>query len=364
MMKQTLTFFFVLMFFNTQAVVYDSIEINRELNQHELHTKTQEYLTKYFTAKRPDKVVDELVNADLIPLHKEYILYQLLSTIAQQPPQDYHQYVVDLLKTYQVQATRDADEGPLPVAIFNLSSKAYGIENIWLAYRTEQRFNQLFNKSIPQAVTAIDVALSAQSRPQWLGIKNSISALSDEQISQLNDYLSTKVKINSGLDQLISHMGLETNNISLIKKALNSDLKSIREYTLRKSIQHFPKETAKELLLDAAQNSPDQKFSISLLHHFSDDRKVNEYLIDQLHDKQVADSAAYALSQSADFNLPQRLLKRFYQSSNETEKNHILLALKLNKNQAAQLAIEDIKVKLDNDDKQSQWLKSFDGAVQ
>lgn len=363
-MKNLTVIFFVLVFFDVQAVVYDSVEINRELTHPELQIKTQNYISRYFTDKNPDEVIDELINADLLPIQKEYILQQLLTEIALQPPQEFFKVFVARMKKYPTEATKVALEGPLPIPIFNINSKAYGIENIWTAYQTEQRFNQLFNKSIPEAINAIAVAIVERSRPKWLGIKNSIAALSKNQKQLLANHLSTEIKINEGLDKLISHVGLIMAEEFLIRKALASKQQPIREYTLRQSVSRLPKETAKQLLLETAKESKDQKFSISLLHQFSDDHEVSEFLIEQLNNKQLADSAAFSLSQSQDINLPQLLLQKYHHSSSETEKNHILLALKLNKSDAAQLALHDIKLRLNSESKQSQWLKSFDGAAQ
>ncbi|MCB1583679.1 MAG: hypothetical protein KDI92_11485 [Xanthomonadales bacterium] len=363
-MRQLLCLFLYLGLFSAEAVVYDETEIHRELNQTELHQSSQVYLTRYFTAKKPEQVVDELLLANLLPIQKEYILHQLLIAISQQPPQAFHQYVIDLMKTYKPVANRMADEAHTPVAIFNLRSKAHGIENIWLAYRTEQRFSQLFNKSTSEAVLAIKAVITAQSRPQWLGVKNSIAALTQSQLVELNQYLLSQVKANDGLDQLISHVGLISANEALISKALRSEQTTIREYTLRKLPQSLTQESAKNFLMQAVTKGQDSKFSVSMLHQFSDDEAVKALLINQLSNKAMADSAAFSLSQSSDVTLPERLKRRYLQSDNAIEQNHILLALKLNKSDAAKLAITDIQAQIQKNPKQNQWLKSFEGGAQ
>ncbi len=363
-MKQVLCLMLLCSHFIAQAVVYDRSEISRELSSSELQQISQSYLTQYFTHKNPDQVIDKLLQADLIPLQKEYILHQLLTEIAQQPPQDFFQKFVNLMKSYQVQATQAAHEGPLPVPIFNITSKAYGIENIWTAYRTEQRFNQLFNKDIAQTVSAIGDVIAENSRPKWLGVKNSIAALNSAKFESLQIHLLTSIMVNSGYDKLISHVGLTSRNEALINKALKSNQTAVREYTLRKLPQSLPQEVAKDILIASFDTGLDKKFCLSLLHLFSDDEAVKTLLINQLNNKALADSAAFALSQSSDLNLPELLKRQYLKTNNQVEQNHILLALKLNKTDAAKLAIEDLKSNIEMKQEQTQWLKSFDGGVQ
>ncbi|TDR22527.1 hypothetical protein [Marinicella litoralis] len=343
------------------AVIYDDYEINRELNKAELQQTTQQFLTEYFTAKNPQQTIEQLIQADMSPIEREYMLYSLLTAISQHPPQNFHQYVVDLMKTFPPQASKLHEEGNLSVPIFNLSSKAYGIENIWMAYRTEQQFNQQFEKDRVAAVDAIKSVIAGGSRPQWLGIKNSLAALSNQQQNQLADYLYQNVNVNSGLDRLISHVGLLTGNLPLIEKALSSEQQNIREYTLRKTINHLPRQQAKDLLLQSARYSADQKFSTSLLSHFSDDEAVQALLIKQLSDENLAENAAFVLSQSTNQQLPYVLMNHFLQSKQPQVKNHILLALKLNGGEEAKLILKDLTPHIEPSSKGGKWLKSFKG---
>ena len=353
---------------NQNTVVhYNDFDINQQLNQTELDQLSTQYLRGYFSNSQPDTVIDDLLKADITPLQKEYILFNLLTEISQQPPQAFHQKFVDRMKTYQAQASRTAEEGHIPIAVFNLNSKAHGIENIWTAYRSEQRFHQLFNDDIQQAISNIQLILaqeSTQRRPQWLGVKNSIQALSNDALNKLSNHLLNAVKANTGIDALISHVGLLTGHFELIQKALSSNQPQVRELTLRHLLSDLPKSQAQALLLQNAQSGPDRKFSTSLLSQFSNESEVETFLINQLTDKTTAANAAFALSQSDSLTLPVILKNKYLISNNKTEKNHILLTLKLNKSSPAQLALEDLKALIEKGSSSAKWIKSFDTRIQ
>jgi hypothetical protein len=363
-MKHILTSVIFFWSLQSSAVIYDTNEIDRELSQSSLQQLTQNYLSRYFTSKQPDSVIEQLINADMTPLHKEYILHQLLVEISQQPPQAYFQSFVNLMKKYDVQASQEALEGTIPVAIFNLKGKAHGIENIWTAYRTEQKFNQFFSKGTAEAVDAIKGVIAERSRPKWLGVKNSMAALNSQQLADLENHLLSAIKINTGYDQLLSHVALMTGNQQLINKALMSEQVTVREFTLRHLASALPHDGAKSTLMEQTKNGRDSKFSLSLLQQFSNDEQVKLFMMEQLQNPALAESAAFALSQSADLSLPEQLKRQYLQSKSQVEQNHILLSLKLNKTSAAKLAIEDLRSHIGSHSTQEKWLKSFDGAAQ
>ena len=171
------------------AEFYDHQSLQNELQQPLLQKRLHAYSQRYFTAANPHQVVDELLAAEIPDLHKEAILFALLTEISQAPPQDFHQYLVDQMKTYQPQTSMPADEGHLPVAAFNLNSRAHGIENIWTAYRSEQKFLSLLQNDLNQALADIKTLLeqpTAQRRPQWLGFKNAFAALPIESLDRIS----------------------------------------------------------------------------------------------------------------------------------------------------------------------------------
>ncbi len=364
-MKQISIIIIFLLSSMASAVHYSDFEINKQLNQVELEQLSTTYLRNYFSTDQPDAVIDQLLEADLTPLELEYILFQLLTEVSQQPPQDFHQNLINRMKTYPIQATRDADEGHLPVAIFNLNSKAYGLENIRTAYRTEQHFNQLLIRDIPEALTQIQEIFSLEStlrRPRWLGVKNSLASLSEKSLLKLSHYLIKQINSNSGLDELISHVGLQTGRIDLIEKALLSNQTRIREFTLRQLPQYLTTEAAQTQLLRHAQAGLDRKFSVSLLNQFKQDAHVEKFLIGQLNDKITAANAAFALSQSDSASLPLSLKNNYLKSNNPIEQKHILFALKLNQSDGAKMALNDLLPLLDHGSPEAQWINSFNSS--
>ncbi len=84
----------------------------------------------------------------------------------------------------------------------------------------------------------------------------------------------------------------------------------------------------------------------------------------ELKNPLTANQAAFALSQSTDHSLPEKLQLQFFKSHTSSEKNHILLALKLNKSALAQLTLEDIQRQLPAESAANKWLKSFVGGEQ
>lgn len=347
-----------------QAVIYDEYEIQYQLQNKDLNHDSSALINAYFTAKNPDSIIDEFLSTDMSPIKREYILHQLLTAISQQPPQAFFQSFIDQMKSYNVIAMRAADGGHSPQALFNITSKAYGIENIWTAYRTEQRFSQLFLKKHNAVIYEIKQIVNSGSRPAWLGFKNSFKALKTENQIQFANHLYNLNEGLVGLDRLISFVGLNTQHIPLIEKALVSQNVAVREYTLRRLNDHLNQTDAKRIIMDSVTNGPDTKFSTSLLGQYASDKDVQATLINQLNHKISADSAAFALSQVDDKALHEQLRLEFLKNNNQVAKNHILLALKLNGTASSNLVLNELQKSLTKSSAGAKWLQSFEGEEQ
>lgn len=358
-MKPLTLLFMLIITAASHAVFYDEYEIQNQLQNKDLSQASKTFINDYFTSKEPNLVVNQLLKADLLPIKREYMLHSLLTAISQQPPQPFFQDFVNRMKTYEVVAMRSPDGGHSPQALFNISSKAHGVENIWIAYKTEQLFSQLFNKNLEEVVSAAREITNAESRPAWLGFKNSFSALAFDKQVQFAEYLNNQELIGS--DRLVSFVGLNTQHIPLVKKALFSENISVREYTLRHLNNHLAYEDAKNLTVNAAKNGPDEKFSTSLLGQYVTDQEVQNVLINQLNNKTTADSAAFALSQVNDRELHEQLRTEFLKSNNQIAKNHILLALKLNRTESSNMVLSELRKTIKVESKSTQWLNSFEG---
>lgn len=317
------------------AVHYDRHEINQMSYDSELTQLVTDYQKAYFTAKDPATVVEQLLAADLIPLHKEAIFYQLLTAVSQQPPQTAHQYLVDVMKTYPTEATMEHDEGRLPTAVFNLNSKAHGIENIWLSYRSEQQYHRLLAQQPEQALMTFREVIASGNRPQWLAIKNSLAATDLKSRDRVVDLLMNAVQAGDGLDPLISHLGLTTKHTGLLEKALRSNQQTVRESTLRSVSAYFDEAYSTQLLLKQADAGPDQVFSTSLLAAHVHTPAVEQFLLRQLGDSKSAAAAAFALSQSSDPGLPDRLYAVHQKSASQITRNHVLMTLRLQRTELA-----------------------------
>lgn len=344
--------------FSCHAVLYDRFEIQNELNRAELHQLSAQYLNKYFTASKPAAVIEQINSADFTPLQREYIFYNLLDEIAHQPKQAFHQQFVNQMKVYASQAATTADEGPIPIAVFNLNSKAYGIENIWTAHATTNLLNRLFNQDVRQAVAQIKTMIATDSRPTWLGVKNSVATLTLQQQHELSEYLLSHTKVNDGLDLLISHVGLNFTDHALLHKALQSNQQYIRELTLRSISQKLSATEVINYLLTAASSGADVQFATSLLGPYSHQEEVKTFLFKQLNNQKNAAKAAFALSQSTDSSMAQQIKNQYLKSTNDTTRNHLLLALKLNDSPNARMVIDEL-LQYEYTPKAQKWLKSF-----
>jgi len=359
-MKTILILMVTLSFSPAHAVLYEPYEVNQLALNKSLQQQSSQFIKSYLTTHNPKAFINQFLQTDMSPLEREYQLFQLLTYLSQQPPQAAHQYFIDAMKSYPIQALEIAEEGNVPTAIFNLKSKAYGIENIWLAYHSEILFNQLFIQDKTQALKQAKKVIQSGSRPEWLAIKNSINGLSLDDKNKWVNILINEVPANSGLDILISHVGLTTSNPILIDKALQSEQQSVRQFTLRKLPQYFNKAQTKQFLIKSASTPKDTAFSTSLLGQFVDDEEVQEILFNQLQKQTAAAAAAFALSQATDSLIIERLKSRYLKASTQTEKNHVLIALKMNQSSLAKLAISDLQPHL-KDNKGKQWIKSFQG---
>lgn len=351
----------------TQAVIYDHHEMGSQLSDPDLHALSRDYQLAYFTAPNPDAVVNELMQANLAPIQKEYILHGLLMALAQQPPQNQFQSLVDLMKQYPVQSMRAADEGPLPVPVFALNSQAAGIENVWTMYRSENRIKHLLANDLAQAVTEIATinALPNQQRnPQWLGVKRSLQVIGEPQLQALTTYLLAEVESNAGHDALISHVGLITGDLPLLQKALAADDQQVRDWTLRQLPKHLNPADSKSLLLKTAKSLQDDPMSTALLAAHSHDLDVHQLLIGRLSHPKTREAAAFALSQTQDPKLIKSLQAQFNQTQSKQTQKQILLALKLNTSPVAQEAVDQLLLQHKPDAQIKAWLQSMAGGVQ
>ncbi|WP_223787755.1 hypothetical protein [Marinicella meishanensis] len=351
--------------FMTHAVVYDHHEIGALTSDPELHALSRDYTQQYFTAKDPDAVVMALQQADLAPIQKEYIFHELLLALAAQPPQPQFQSLVDLMKGYEVQATRQGHEGPLLVPVFHLNSQAAGIENVWTMYRTEKRLNQLLHQDLGLALDAIaeiNAQANPQRQPQWLGIKRSIASADAKTIQALTERLKTTATNMTAHDRLISHLGLITGDLSLLKIAIGSEDQPVRDWTLRQIPSYLNEADSKSMLLYAVELADDDPFSTSLLAPYQHDAQVQKTLLKQLLKPNTTAAAAFAMTRTSDIQLINALKSHYNLVSNRESKNHILLALKMNHSQAARIALQELITEHDTDDQVKSWLQSFKGG--
>ena len=351
----------------TQAVVYDHHEIGSQLSDPDLLALSRDYQQQYFTAGNPDGVVDQLMQANLSPLHREYILHELLLALAQQPPQDHFQNLVDNMKQFPVQAMRAADEGPLPVPMFPLNSQAAGIEHVWTMYRSENRIKRLLVNDLSQAVAeiaTINAQPNQQRNPQWLGVKRSLQAIDEQRLQALANYLYTEMPANAGHDPLISQVGLITGDMTLLQKALSSKDAKVRDWTLRQLPKHLNPAASKSLLLMTANSHPDDPMSTALLASHNHDLDVHQLLVARLNQPKTTQAAAFALSQTKDPKLIQSLQAQYKQSQSKQVQKQILLALKLNPSPAAQMAVDELLMQHEPDAQVKSWLQSLSGGEQ
>ena len=348
------------------AVMYTSDDIKASLASHSDTSTTQEFIREFFISKNPQFYI-----ADYLSQHKnsaepiilENNLYALLGEVAYHPRQEYLQIFVDQMKSYSTQAFKMHDEGSMPIAIFNINAKAIGIENIWQADESFIYYQNAFAKNPIGTLKQLSNNMHDLKSPQWLGLKNSLKNISQQNQLLLSNYLLENTNNRIGLDKLVSHFALYTANEDLVRVGLLSLDKSNSEYLLRNLSKHFSADLVMTQLIESVDNQKNQKFAISMMTPYLEQPLIQQSLFEYLSNQKLATAAALVLTQSREAKTILQLENLYSKNDSIHMKKQILFTLKMNPMSESKAALNRIVNQMDNRSKSTQWLNSFQGEI-
>ena len=352
--------------------VYAEQYTNKHLSEiidHQAHAVTSDFIRGFFTANHPQLYLQNFINNKQPTNHvnalvKEFQLYSLLNDIALLPKQPFLQQAVDELKRYDIRAMKKHDEGQILMPVYDINNRAKGIENIW---RSQQFFSDYvvgFNHRPIETLTLLKHHMNSMTPPEWLGVKKSLSNVTDQNHQRIRDFLLKNPQQLADLSRFIGHYALFTEDQRLIVMALNHIDVTDAEYLLRNLSTVFSDDFAIDALIMSMQKRGLQKFAMSMMANYVDiSDKVRAELLVALSDHRLADQAAFALSQTRRDDVIQRLYQQFINSQTTHEKNASLLAMKLNNSRQAQDMIKNIE-KIEISESNRMWLNNFKGAKQ
>jgi hypothetical protein len=348
------------------AVMYTTDEIRVSLSNQSDKSQTQNFIREFFVVKNPQSFIDDYLTKhknSVEPIILENMLFALLSEVAYHPRQEFLQTFVDQMKGFNVQAFRMHDEGSMPVALYNINAKANGVENIWLADESFHYYQNAFAKNPIGTLKQLSNNMHDLKSPQWLGLKNSLKNISQQNQLLLSNYLLENTNNRIGLDKLVSHFALYTGNEDLVRVGLLSLDKSNSEYLLRNLSTYFSADFVVTQLIDSVDNQKNQKFAISMMASYLEELLVQEQLVRYLANEKFATSAAIALTQVNDVEIIGQLENLYAKSNSQYVKKQILFTLQMNPMIESKTALNRISNQVDDQSKSAQWLDSFKGET-
>lgn len=331
--------FLLILFFSCEisAMIYKEQEIVDRVNQAGVQHSTTEFIRKYFTSNNPQKFILHYKNSMTNKLVMEYQLYTLLDNISRMTIQPYLKEFVFQMKDYKPQSFKYHEEGNMQIPIYNITARAKGIENIWLATDSFNFYSHSFENNPIETLKNLMGDVNFMEAPKWLGLKNSISKMSAASHLQIVDYILKSPRNSIGLDKFVSHYALLTANQKLIKTTLQYLDRSNSEFVLRHMSTYFSEEFVAQQLKSAVIMKISQVFAITMMAPYVDSNKeVTAFLINNLPNKHLSSSIAFVLSKSSNRNTLKKLSGIYQSSQSDYLKKQIRFSLKINKSNEAQ----------------------------
>ena len=330
--------------FNISAKIYSHDEIERTLSQPSTQLETQEFISAFFIAKNPQKVINNLLhNKSFNSLMRESKLNALLTEISSQVKQPFLQKFVMQMQNYSSQAFKMHEEGRMPVPVFNLSAKAQGIENIWQASESLHEYTQKLNSNPLETLQHLRGHIATLSQPEWLGLKQSMQNISAENQLKISQYFLTNVDNMTGLDRFVGHYVLLTADKVLTLKALSKINNTNQQYILRLLAEYFPQDFVIKTLQSKAQSQNNAAFALTLLKPYVFIKpQVQAFVIDALADKKLSSQAAFALVDDDNAKILTTLENVYKHSHSTQQKYSIKQVLQLSHNKQSKTILDRI----------------------
>lgn len=330
------------------STLYSDHEIEQFLYQQ--NNKNSGLVNKILTDQLPLISIKEWIHSKgHSDIEKEFQLFALLDQLALLPPDNHFSPLLKKLSEHQPLTFKNHPEGKYhghaPIALFDISTKAKGVTNIWTAKNVQNQASHIIS-SETNTLEALALLLKnrpGHSRPVQLGIKNAIQASTNSQLEHLKQAYYAQKTIPEVLQSSLSNVVMASNDLGFALWALENMNKEHSELTYRLIAQNFPQELCLDILTSPIKNQANPNFVVTLLTPYISHPKAAAYLLEQLNNKSTSKGAAYALSKSDD-SLVWKEMERIYNTtaSDDTKKS-IQFSLQQNKNDAAQLVFNRMK---------------------
>lgn len=341
MIYRTAFIFLLIITLPVLSKTYPKVEVDRLTSKISISSDNQEFNRKFFIAENPKNYILNYIAANINKIESLYIeqrLNGLLDEVSRKRKQDYLIEFIALMKSYEINAFKLHEEGKMEVPLYNLNTRARGIENIWITQESLNLYTIALNQNPIATLSNLKYKLKNLDAPEWLGLKNSISKISTHNHIIITKYLLENIKNLQGLDKFIGHYALLTANKKLVEHSIIELDKTNSEYVLRQLSNYFEDEFVAQQLISSVINKKNQSFSISLMASYVDvNISTNNFLISNLSKPNLANSIAFALSKSK-ISTTLKKLESMFLSSNTSgnTKKYIKFALRLNNSVEAQ----------------------------
>jgi len=354
---------FVFLLNTVYAKLYTETEIRNIISNEKVLQNSKDFVNQFFTSKDPQVFIQNFMDTNAKTgdsLIVEYKLFTLLEEISYQPKQTHLENFVDVMKKYQQQAKMLHTEGRLSIAVYKLNSKARGIENIWLADDSLNKYQNLLNTDPIVTLLKLKNNINTLSQPEWLGLKSSINSINNENQIKISNFLLQEIENMQGLDKFVSRYALMTYNKDLMQAGIKYLNQSGREYMLRQMPEYFASDFVIQQLVNTAKTNDSKAFALTLLKPYMEYAKVQNFLIESLANIELSKQAAFVLSQTKDVETLIQLENIYFKSQSQQQKQQIVFILKLNQQRESQVILNRIAVE---DAETRAWLTKFSRSV-
>ncbi len=330
---------------NLCADLYSEQEISDFLNQQ--MGKSTPLIENIVTSSSPAKTLKSWLLTEQDELIKEQQLFSLLDHMTTMPPSASLLPILNQLSQYQAMATKMHSEASHPSqateAVFNIASKAAGVQNIWLMKSSQRKAIQILTSSNDSSTELLDLISASKSRnATYLGIKNAILNVSDSSIETFKQQLQIN-KNHPLLHPIITDLALITKDMAFTYWAIEQVNKQQAERIYRQVVINYPASQSIEILTQNIKSEANPAFIASLLSHHIDRPAVSDFLIGQLENKSAVKGAAYALSKSQD-PLVWKKMEQVHNNSNSKDiRKSIRFSFKQNKQADAQIILQRLE---------------------
>ena len=293
--------------------------------------------------------------ADLSTLQQEYLKLKQINSVNANSVSDEGLVLLNQYKDYQSQTFIKHEEGPLPLAIFDIASAAKYKLNQYYVHQASLPYLKLRQdgwQDFKLALVSADETSSIQQKAK-------LAAISDLSAAEYTELAKSLVVSRSYQDPLLVNAIANSKDADLIGSLLQNNHSATAQRVMADKLAEFNSQVQAEILQSVVANN--KKLASSALIRYAKlpaNARSDQWLTELLSDHRLGASAAKALgitqSQTA-LETAQAMIKN--PSSNRTQVANALLALRFANNDYAkselvhllerdQIRFEDMKLEV------------------